>query len=125
MSDSRLVASHVRPVRVSRGPERPDRNTAVRTLRRNLPGSGPGGQGPSACSDRVRFRLQTGESALAESPAVPGAAGASVTVAACLQVTVECTFLDYIMGGCQLNFTVSSPRSPPRQPPPGGAVCGL
>ena len=25
----------------------------------------------------------------------------------CFQITVECTFLDYIMGGCQLNFTVS------------------
>lgn len=23
------------------------------------------------------------------------------------QIMVECTFLDYIMGGCQLNFTVS------------------
>ena len=22
------------------------------------------------------------------------------------EITVECTFLDYIMGGCQLNFTV-------------------
>lgn len=25
----------------------------------------------------------------------------------CFQIIVECTFLDYVMGGCQLNFTVS------------------
>lgn len=37
----------------------------------------------------------------------------ALTTAVCSQITVECTFLDYIMGGCQLNFTVSTSLNVP------------
>lgn len=33
-----------------------------------------------------------------------------VSVHICFQIVKEYTFLDYIMGGCQINFTVSTKK---------------